>query len=264
MNKGFYLYCIRAKTNHKFSAEGIDGGETFAIPYQDLEAIVSEVSLEEFGSEEIQKRAQEDLKWIKEKAQLHERVVEQAMKEGNKILSIIPMKFGTIFKSKEKLENTLKKYYSKFKKTLKNLTGKQEWGVKIYLDQKAFEKEVKKISPVIQEKEKEIASLPEGMAYFLEKQIEEAVSKEADKALGKYIEDFFESAKKYAEAGIKGKILERELTGKSLPMVLNAIFLISEKSLKDFIKEINNLNKEFKNKGFTFEYSGPWPAYNFV
>ena len=264
MDKGLYLYCIRAKTDYKFSVQGIDGGEVFTIPYQDLEAVVSEVSLEEFGSEEIQKKAQEDLKWIKEKAQLHEQAVEEAMKKGNEILSIIPMKFGTIFKTKEKLAETLKKYYSKFKKTLENLARKQEWAVKVYLNRKAFEEEVKKVSKVVQEKEREIAQLPEGMAYFMQKQIDEAASKEADRALQNYTESFFETFKRYTAAGTKGKILEKELTGKSLPMVLNAIFLISEEKLEDFIKEIDRINQEYKSKGFNFEYSGPWPPYNFI
>ncbi len=135
--KGFYLYCIRGKTDSEFSGEGIGGGEIFAIPYQDLKAVVSEVSLEEFGSEEIQRKAREDLKWIKEKAQLHEQVIEEAMGYPRKsalraerapirvnppgITAVIPMKFGTIFKTKENLKGTLKKYYSKFKKTLENL-----------------------------------------------------------------------------------------------------------------------------------------------
>jgi len=285
MDKGLYLYCIRAKTDYKFSVQGIDGGQVFAIPCQNLEAVVSEVFLKEFGSEEIQRKAQEDLGWIKEKAQLHEQIVEEAMnpvrgqrglveaqrkqtsngvKKGDEILSIIPMKFGTIFKTKEKLEATLKKYYSKFKKTLESLARKQEWAVKVYLNRKVFEEEVKKVSKVVQEKEREIAQLPEGMAYFMQKQIDDAVSKEADKALENYTESFFEALKKYAEASTKGKILEKELTGKSLPMVLNAIFLVSEKKLKDFIKEIDRINQEYKSKGFNFEYSGPWPPYNFI
>jgi len=243
---------------------GINGGKVFIIPYQSIEATVSEVSLKEFGSDEIQKRAQEDLKWIKEKAQLHEKVVERAMKGKGRVLSIIPMKFGTIFKTKKKLEETLKKYYSKFKKTLENLKGKQEWGVKVYLDRQAFNKEIKKVSPVVQEKEKEIASMPEGTAYFMQKQVDDAVSKEADKALQNYGESFFENLRKYTAAGTKGKILEKELTGKSLPMVLNMIFLVSEEKLKGFIKEVNKLNKEYKPRGFNFEYSGPWPPYNFI
>lgn len=266
MNKGLYLYCIRNITkNEEWEIKGIDAkSNVFSFPYQNIEAIVSKIDLKEFGTKEVQRRAQEDLKWIKEKAQIHEKIIEKAMKKDDKVLGIIPMKFGTIFKSKEKLEETLKKYYSKFKKTLENLAGKQEWGVKIYLNRKIFEKEVKKVSHEIQKKEEEMISMPEGVAYFMQKQIDDAVKKEADKTFQNYIENFFNNLKEFSAAGTKGKILEKELTGKSLPMTMNAIFLVSEKKLKGFIKEINNLNKEFKSKGFTFEYSGPWPPYNFV
>ena len=208
MDKGFYLYCIRARSDSGLSAEGIGGGEIFAIPYQDLEAVVSEVSLKEFGSEEIQKKAQEDLGWIKEKALIHQNVVQEAMElrdlpyplqvdplKNKGLKAVIPMKFGTIFKTTENLEATLKKYYSKFKQSLENLKGKQEWSVKAYLNRKTFENEVKKVSKVVQEKEREIAQLPEGVAYFAQKQIDEATSKEADRALQNYTENFFETLK---------------------------------------------------------------------
>lgn len=274
--KGFYLYCIRGQSGPKISGKGIDGeGEIFTVPSRGLEAVVCKVSLEKFSSEKIQKKAKEDLRWIKEKAQFHEMVVEQAMnpvrnaisngvKKGNKIESVIPMKFGTIFKTKEKLEETLEKHHSEFKETLENLAGKQEWAVKVYLTRKAFEKEIRKTNEVVQEKEKEIGSLPEGMAYFVQRQVEEVVSREVAQALQNYRERFFEALKRYALTATKGKILERELTGKSLPMVLNAIFLVSEERVEGFVKEINNLAQEFKTKGFSFEYSGPWPPYNFI
>lgn len=57
MEKGFYLYCIKENTGSKFSTEGIGGGQVYTIAYQDLEAVVSDVSLDEFGSEEIQKKS---------------------------------------------------------------------------------------------------------------------------------------------------------------------------------------------------------------
>lgn len=262
--KGLYLYCIREKTNSRFSSEGIDGSKVFTILYRDLEAIVSRVSLREFGSKEIQKNAQEDLGWIKEKALLHEKVIEQAMKRRKRIVNVIPMKFGVIFKTKEKLVQTLKKHYAQFRKNLENLSRKQEWAVKVYLNRKTFEKEIKKVSPVVQKKEKEMSQLPEGVAYFMQRQIDEVVSKEADKVLRDYIKGFFEHLGKYTEVGTKSKILQKELTGKSLPMTLNAIFLVAENNLENFIKEIDKLKKENKSKGFEFEYSGPWPPYNFV
>ncbi|MFH1565250.1 MAG: GvpL/GvpF family gas vesicle protein [bacterium] len=274
---GLYLYCIREKTDSGFFIKGIDGGDVLALPYKDLEAVVSEVSLEDFGAEEIQKKAQEDLGWIKGKAQVHEQVIEKAMDyhfspfplgksplENKGLKAAIPMKFGTIFKTREKLRQVLKKHYFQFKENLKNLHKKQEWAVKIYLDRGIFQDWIKKSSSVVQDKEQEIASLPEGTAYFMQKQIDEAVSKESDNALKEYIDIFFEELKKYTHAGTRGKILAKELTEKLWPMVLNAIFLVSEEMLEDFVKKVNKLNKEYKSKGFRFEYSGPWPAYNFI
>jgi len=277
MKQGLYLYCVRAKTNSKFSAEGIDRGQVFTVFFRDLEAVVSNVSLKEFSSKEIQNKAQENLKWVKEKAQIHEQVIEEAMEfqfspfpaeknpfKNKRLKEAIPMKFGAIFNSEEKIKEMLKTYYLKFKENLRNLSGKQEWSVKAYLNRQTFSNEVKRVSPVVLEKEKEIALLPEGTAYFMQKQIDDAVLREADRALENYIDSFFRNLKECAVAGTKGKILEKELTGKSLPMILNAIFLISEEKLKDYAREINKLNKEYKSKGFNFEYSGPWPPYNFI
>lgn len=281
--KGLYLYCIREKYHGECAEKGIDGGKVQIFPYQDLEAVVSEVSLEKFSSEKIQKKAQEDLTWIKEKAQIHEKVIEGAMGMGMKNYShvpiriaegrrpkagyshtVIPMKFGTIFKTKEKLKDTLKKNYFYFKKTLKNLSGNQEWGVKVYFNRKISEKHIKKVNPVIQKKEKKLASLAEGTAYFLQKEIDNLVARIANSILQKYKKFFYEDLKRNAIAGTFGKILEKELTGKSLPMVLNHIFLVPENKVNSFIKEVKNLNKKFEPQGFVFESSGPWPPYHFV
>ena len=99
--EGFYLYCVRKSrgASSVFLTKGIDEkGEVFTRTYQRLEAVVSLVPLDEFDSEIIHVKARNDLQWIKEKAVLHETVIEEAMRNGGEILSLIPMKFGTIFK----------------------------------------------------------------------------------------------------------------------------------------------------------------------
>ncbi len=264
--EGLYLYCIREKTDtHCFSTRGVDGrGEVFVIPFRELEAVVSEVSLEEFTSEEIQKKAREDLNWIKEKALAHEKVIEEAMRKDDKLLSLIPMRFGTIFKEREKLEETLNRDYSKIREVLDRIRGKQEWSVKVYLkNREKFEQVIKEKNETIKEKEKEIASLPEGMAFFMEEELKEVISRELEKELNNIVEVLFEGLKKQAVDATKCKILEKELTGRREPMVLNAAYLISEGKIEDFKKAAEALNQQIQANGFCLEYSGPWPAYNF-
>ena len=263
-----YLYCLRENSEDSPipSTKSIDGErEVFALPFRELEAVVSEVSLEEFGCEEVQKRAQEDLSWIKEKALTHARVIQEAMGEDHIGLSLIPMRFGTIFKERAGLEEVLEKDYFKIREILERIRGKQEWSVKVYLrDRKAFEEKTKEKNEAIKEKEKEISSLPEGIAYFMEEALKEIISKEVDKELNFIVAHIYEKFKKHAVDSVRCKILGRELMGRIEPMVLNAAYLLREEKIEDFKKEIEELNEMIPGQGLYIEYSGPWPAYNFT
>jgi len=266
--EGLYLYCIREKIEDApgISVKGIDEkGEVFILVHGQLEAVVSKVSLKEFSSEEIQKKAQEDLNWIKEKALLHQKVIEEAMKKNDKLLDLIPMRFGIIFKEEAKLKQTIDKDYTKIKETLERIRGKQEWSLKVYLkDKEKFEEVVKEKNPLIKEKEKEITNLPEGMAFFMEEELKEVIFKEVDKDLNDFVEVVFEDFKKQAMDSVKNKILEKELTGKPEHMILNAAYLIPEEKVENFKKEAEILNQKIQEKGIYLEYSGPWPLYNFT
>jgi len=232
--EGLYLYCIREKIEDApvISERGIDrNGEVFTLAYRELEAVVSKVSLEEFKSEEIQKKAKEDLSWIREKALVHEKVIEEAMRRDDKILSLIPMRFGIIFKDRERL-----------KEVLERIKDKQEWSVKVYLkDRKKIEQMIKEKSEVIKEKEKEIASLSEGMAFFMEEELKDVISEEMDKELNKIVEDLFKSIGKHAVASVRNKVLEKDLTGRREPMVLNLACLIPKEKIENFKKEAEGL-----------------------
>ena len=266
--EGLYLYCIREKTKSApvISERGIDGkGEVFTLVYHELEAVVSKISLEEFTSEEIQKKAQEDMGWIKEKAVIHEKIIEEAMKVDDKVLSLIPMRFGIIFNDRERLEKTLSQDYSSIKEVLERIKDKQEWSVKVYLkDRKKIEQAIKDKSEAIKEKEKEIASLPEGMAFFMEEELKDVISEEMDKELNTIAEDLFESLNKQAAASVKSNILDKELTGRREPMILNLACLVPEEKIENFKTEAECLNDQIQAKGFYLEYSGPWPVYNFT
>ena len=262
---GFYLYCIREKCDKGFSKTGLGGGQVYSVSYQDLEAVVSDVSLEEFGSEEIQKKAEEDVNWIKEQAQIHEEVIEQAMGKGNsQLVSVIPMQFGVIFKTKEKLEETLGNRYEELKKSLENLKGKQEWGVKVYLKENIFRKTIEEKNEQVLAKKKEIESMPKGMAFFAQKQIDKVVGQEKDKELDRITEEIFENLGQLAFSKNKSKLLEKDFSGMTEEMILNAFYLIEESKLDSFQKKVEELKEQYNSLGFEVEAAGPWPSYHFA
>ncbi len=269
--KGFYLYGVcpvlklERSRDIKSDIKGIDDvGKVFLVFYNNIAAAVSEVSLEEFESEEIKRKAEEDLRWIKDKASRHDEAIKAVIKLNGNSLAIIPMKFGTIFKTKEGLIDSLRKNYLKFKKLLEALEGKEEWSMKVYLKTRLLENEIKKTSAVIKEKSKELCSMPAGRTYFLEKEIGEMAVSEAKKSISGYISVFLEKIKPRTEEVKENKILEKELTEKNEPMVFNGAFLVKKEKVKKFSEEMQKLKTEFKKIGFVFESSGPWPPYNFV
>ena len=266
--RGLYLYCLRQSAPGCWSSptKGIDeNGEVFVLPFHDLEAVVSDVTLEAFAGEEIQRKAQQDLDWIKEKAVVHAKVVQEAMGKGPILRDLIPMKFGIIFEDRDRLMDALEKDYSKMKHILETIHGKQEWSVKVYLkDRRQFEQAIKEKSETLREKERTIAGLPEGMAFFMEEELKEGISEEFDKELNRIVEGLFEDLKRQAMASVKTKPLGKPLTGREEPMVLNAAYLIPEVTIEEFKIEAQRLDREVQLNGFYLEYSGPWPAYNFT
>lgn len=256
-----YLYCIREETGvgKVFSAKGIDGkNDVFVFPHRELGAVVSKVSMEEFNG-------REDLNWIKEKAVIHEQVIEAAMKEGGKFLNLIPMRFGIIFKNETGLKTSLDRNYSKIMSVLKKICGKQEWSLKVYLlDKEKFTDEIKSKSALIKAKEAEMNLLPEGAAYFMEEELKDIVSKEMNRELDGRTKSIFEDLRKCAADAVKCKILQMELTGIKEDMVLNAAYLVSEEKVGDFKKEAEGLGQKIYKDGFSVRYSGPWPCYNFT
>ncbi len=266
--KGLYLYCLREKRESApaMSAEGIDGkAEVYALPFWDLEAVVSQVTLTDFASKEIQRKAQENVNWIREKAVIHETVIEEAMGGKRCVVNLIPMKFGTIFKDAERLEETLKSGYDEIKESFERIQGCQEWSVKVYLSNPTrFEQMVNESNAIVKEKEKELKSLPEGMAFFVEEELKDIISKEVFKEVNDMTETLFETLKRRSVDSLKVKLLGKELTGRPALMILNAAYLISKENIEEFRKEGLELGQEIQSKGLLLECSGPWPAYNFT
>jgi len=265
---GLYLYCIRKKTDtaSAFNAKGIDRKkEVFTIIHRELEAVVSRVELKEFDSWKSGNNTLEDIDWIKEKAVIHEEVVEEAMMADDKFVSVIPMRFGIIFKDKTRLIEVLDKDYAKFKKILNKIRGKQEWGVKVYIfDEGTFEQAVKENSYQLKQKEQEIAAMLEGMAYFMEEDLKEAISEEVNKVLNDITGHVLEGLGEIATESVKTKILDNVMTGKTEKMVLNTAFLVQEDRIDVFKKKLEDIDDDLKKKGIYLEYSGPWPPFNFT
>jgi len=252
-----YLYCVtKAKPDcSDFKETGI---KVYLIYFQGIYAILSRVSPKEFSEENLKKNLA-NMEWVEKNVRQHEKVIEETMKD----ITVIPFKFGTIFKREDGVENLLKENNLKFKNMIADLEGKEEWGLKVYCDSEKLNDSLKKEDEKVQGIEKEITSSGKGKAYFLKKKKNELIKNVRNEKISEYTQDSFERIKRACLETKINKILPKEVTEKKEDMVLNAAFLINEKRIKEFENILAYLKTKYTDKGLIFDCTGPWPPYNF-
>lgn len=250
-----YLYCVTRKVP---DFNGLDLDNIYSICYLGLYAVVSKVCKDEFGEANL-KRNLANLDWIKEKVTTHEKIIERVMKDT----CVIPFKFATLFNTEDNLKIMLKMHTKNFKKNLKDLKGKEEWGVKIYCDIERLKESIIKEDIEILIIEKEINSISPGKAYFLKKKKEELIETALNRKINEYGQKSFATLKQLSLKARINKLLPKEVTDRKDDMVLNSAFLVDKSKVAEFIQTADDLKSKCSDKGLNFDCTGPWPPYNF-
>jgi hypothetical protein len=265
---GYYVYGIVGdvgERNQVFSekpgfSEGIDPAyPVYTLQLSAISAIVSKVSLQEFGQEELESNL-EDIKWVEAKVLAHQRVLEAVLASH----TLIPMRFCTIYQSESRVQEMLAEHHDDLVEALAHLEGKQEWGVKVYCDGEALAKKVGETSDKVKELKVEMEQKSSGAAYFLKKKVDEAIAEEVERVSNEYAQRSHDRLLGRAEEAVISPLQSKELTGRKEAMVLNGAYLVAEEQLAAFRAELESLAEEYSDLGFIYEMTGPWPPYNFV
>ncbi len=263
-----YLYCIINRTKlNGFPEEGIEGGRPYALPYQDLCAIVSEAPLKDYEPDDDNIARHKD--------------VELAVMKDH---TVLPVAFGMVFKTKGVIVNTMRNVYPILKRSLRLIDNKIELGVKVITPKEG--KDVKEdipldtgvpqeITQAITEEEgtdkekedfaaldtsapkegkdvKEDIPLDTGVPQEITQDVKEEVSQEATHTIK---EEDFTTLDKIAVESRKGEMFSDRL-------LYNKSFLIDRKDIERFSEEVEKIRQKYKE--CKIKYSGPWPPYNFV
>src|SRR5437879_2149968 len=139
---GRYVYgIVQAKDHMNFGKVGIGGaGEmVYTVNYLDIAAVVSKTAVPIFDP-------------TRENALAHEHVIETVMKN----YTIIPMSFGTVFRTDSDIREVLKSIYSSLKDVLKQMAGKLEFGLKVNWERDQIIEELKQGDEEIRQLHQEI------------------------------------------------------------------------------------------------------------
>ncbi|WP_054637549.1 GvpL/GvpF family gas vesicle protein [Thalassobacillus sp. C254] len=260
-----YLYAFvptnETKENSLSSMTGIDPDYDIEfIEFNEVTAVTCLVKEEDF-SEEVLQRKVDDMKWLQKHAFHHH----EKMNALNEIYTVIPLKFGTIYEDKESLKEIVETHKENITSVFKELGKKEEWNIKIYTDKSSFTKEVEENSTTVKEKIEEIKDLPKGKQFFEKKKLKDFIEKQAEKEIDEYCESIHEQLTAYSSDEEVKKNWERKLTGRKDDMCWNGAYLFPKEEVERALQIIETeREKADKNEtGFSYEVTGPWPAYHF-
>jgi hypothetical protein len=238
--RGKYVYCIiRSPQALKFGPIGIgtEPAEVHSVSFKEIAAVVSDTPVEVFDA-------------TRENVLAHERVNETVMRTH----TVIPMSFGSVFKTHNDILELLRGAYDAFVDVLSKMEGKLEFGLKVLWDRDAIIREIESEDEDVRRLKDEISS-QKGSTYFARMQYGRLVDAALEARSERYVSEIFDRLRAVSVASRANKPIGDK-------MIMNGAFLVSRKNETAFDAKVKDIGARYEN--LTFKYTGPWPPYNFV
>lgn len=258
---GVYLYCLARPecipvVNGLAEQEvrGVDERyPVVALQEAGMVAVIGEVDTGEFCDQNLQA-----LPWVGPRALRHEAVVERLMG----VSPVLPVKFGTIFRSQARLKEFLRRHREDIVRVLDDLRDKTEWSVKGYLVEEEARGIVSATDPAIQARVAALSASP-GARYLQQKQLDAVIEAALRAWLERATGDLQEVLDLHAVAATELRCHASAVSGRPERMVFNCSFLVTSAASPHFQAAFSDQQRAYKGSGMTLELRGPWPPYNF-
>jgi Gas vesicle synthesis protein GvpL/GvpF len=239
---GRYVYgIVQSRDRIDFGKVGIGGAGAmvYTVNYLDIAAVVSNTSVYIFDP-------------TRENALAHEHVIETVMKT----YTIIPMSFGTVFRTDNDIREVLKSIYSSLKDVLHQMAGKLEFGLKVNWDRDRIIEDIQQEDEEIRKFHQEIIRKHLQSTYLARMQLGRMIDKAlAERSIG-YVREIYEALRSACVASRDNQPIGDK-------MIMNAAFLVERDREPEFDEAVNSIAKKYGQR-LKFKYTGPWPPYNFV
>ena len=239
-NEGKYVYCvIKSERPLSFGLLGIgpEPAEVHTVHYRDIAAIVSNTPIV------VQDPTRDNVL-------AHQRVNETVMQHH----TVIPMSFGTVFKTDDDIMELLRSAYDAFNDVLNKMQDKFEFGLKVLWDRDQIIREIEAEDEDIRRLKGEI-STQKGSTYFARMQYGRLIDAALQARSERYVSEIFEALRNVSVASRSNKPIGDR-------MIMNAAFLVARTLEAAFDARVKDIGQRYDK--LTFKYTGPWPPYNFV
>lgn len=238
---------------------GLDPAEPlFPIACANLVAAVSRVSAAVFGEEPLNALLG-DLPRLAPYVVQHEAAIRALLPHAP---ALVPLTFGAVYTGPERVVALLQEQADRLRQALDLVRDRQEWGLKVFLDDAQARAAAERASPALRELEAAAAAEPPGKAYLLRKRREQLRAGEAARLAQERLELVLDRLGALSAAARQDP-LPTEPTG-SPRLVCKAAFLVARADGPAFQAVAAGLEPAAAAAGLRLELSGPWAPYSFV
>jgi Gas vesicle synthesis protein GvpL/GvpF len=259
-----YVYCVGARDElaRLFGGglpDAMEGGRAVElVGREDLAAVACAVPLKDYGEGALESRLA-DAAWTATRALRHERAVEHFARR----CTVVPLRFGTIYLSRENVERMLEEKGAQIRAALARLEGREEWGLNVYVERATLREQVASLSERLREMEATAADSPPGRAYLLRKKIDALRDDEARAEIRRAAAAVENELASACDGAARLRVLKDE-AGEHGELAARLAFLVRREGFEEFRAAAERLAERYTPLGFRFELTGPWPAYNFA
>jgi Gas vesicle synthesis protein GvpL/GvpF. len=223
-----------------------------------LGAIVSAVPIADYGEDALEERLG-DASWAAVRVMRHEQVVEHFARRA----SIIPLRFGTIYLRRDRIEQMLEENRAEFLSIIERLREREEWGVNVYVTRATLMEAVTTISPRLREFAEQAAAASPGQAYLLKKKIEALRADESRVEIKRATSAIERELALFSEGASRLRVMKDE-TAEQGEVAAKLAFLVPRARFDEFRAAAEKMAEKYAASGFKLELTGPWPVYNFA
>jgi hypothetical protein len=216
---------------------GQEPAEVHTVIYRDLAAVVSGTPMV------VQDPTRENVL-------AHQRVNETVMRDH----TVIPMSFGTVFKTADDIVELLRSAYEAFTDVLNKMQDKFEFGLKVLWDRDQTIRDIESEDEDIRRLKGEISSQA-GSTYFARMQYGRLIDQALQARSERYVVEIFDALRDVSVASRSNKPIGDR-------MIMNAAFLVARDMEQAFDGRVKDIGSRYDK--LAFKYTGPWPPYNFV
>ncbi|HEU5316179.1 MAG TPA: GvpL/GvpF family gas vesicle protein [Chloroflexota bacterium] len=236
---------------------GIDGGVVRALTEGDLTAITSDVPAADFDEAPLNAHLS-DLEWLAPRAERHQLVNGSVFERTD---ALLPLSFGTVFRTEESLRRMLRDRQADLLAGLAAVRGCSEWVVTIRRDTPRAEAAVDAADESVAQLRREVGSSAPGRRYLLERQMADLRRRALRAADAAAVEETVAAI----EAGARRTFREPIVTTRAdaSQAVGRVSALVERVAESRFCDSLDRLQIRWEPRGYGLERTGPWPPYRF-